>query len=722
MKTYTKYTKQLKMLPIKLMGCGLLCLTINPVSSLAQDTGAAAGNKVYELDEFVVTDQFLFSDQVNALKTPTPVIDVPQSLSITSAADIALRGFDSVGDIVDYTPGVNMKQGEGHRDAVVFRGIRSTSDFFVDGVRDDVQYYRSLYNIEQVEILRGPNALLFGRGGAGGVLNRVTKKAEIGQDFNAYSLSNNTFGATKVQIDSNLVISETSAFRINAYGDTFENHRDYSDGQGYGVNPSLKFALSDQTTLDLSVEVIDYDRSIDRGIPGGADGKPMDSLNDVVFGDPDLNKSEFESFSFRALLQHTFSDTLKGIFSASYTDYDKLYQNVYASAYNEATNIATLDGYVDTTERQNFVLSGNLVAEFETGDIKHTLLFGSEFIDSDSENDRLTDTWAAGPGFSANPREFNANGPFTVDGFGIAADGNISRLTFNTFGDDTATDLTVYSFYLQDEIELTDQLTLVLGGRFDSFDIEVTSLTFPGGVRTITTQSQKDEEFTPRAGLVYKPKENISLYASYSQTFVPQSGDQFASLGTRGLDPDEFTNLEAGVKWDLAVDQSVTLAIFKIEQDYVEGVAGNSRVEESEVEGFEAQYLGRISNSWTVSAGYTYLTGENATDTVGNDRPGELPKSSFSIWNSYQLTEKLGLGLGAIYQDESTPVGGDRFGTVPDFIRVDAAAYYQISENLRLQVNIENLLDEEYYPHAYDDHQFTVGAPINATVSISGTF
>jgi catecholate siderophore receptor len=715
------YTKPLKMLPFKLMGCGVLILTINPVSSLAQDMEAAAENEVYELDEFVVTDQFLFSDQVNALKTPTPVIDVPQSLSITSATDIELRGFDSIGDIVDYTPGVNMNQGEGHRDAVVFRGIRSTSDFFVDGVRDDVQYYRSLYNIEQVEILRGPNALLFGRGGAGGVLNRVTKKAEISQNFNAYSLSNNSFGATKVYIDSNLAINETSAFRINAYGDTFENHRDYSDGQGYGINPSLKFALSDQTTLDLSVEVIDYDRSIDRGIPGGADGKPMDSLNDVVFGDPDLNKSEFESFSFRALLQHTFSDTLKGIFTASYTDYDKLYQNVYASAYNEATNIATLDGYVDTTERQNFVLSGNLVAEFETGDIKHTLLFGSEFIDSDSENDRFTDNWAAGPGFSVNPREFNANGPFTVDGFGIAADGDISRLTFTTFNDDTDTDLTVYSFYLQDEIELTDQLTLVLGARFDSFDIDVTEYN-AAGAETNDSGSQKDEEFTPRAGLVYKPKENISLYASYSQTFVPTSGDQFADLGTRGLDPDEFTNLEAGVKWDLAVDQSVTLAIFKIEQDYVEGVAGNSRVEESEVEGFEAQYLGRISDRWTVSAGYTYLTGENATDTVGNDRPGELPKSSFSIWNSYQLTKKLGLGLGAIYQDESTPVGGDRFGTVPDFIRVDAAAYYQISENLRLQVNIENLLDEEYYPHAYDDHQFTVGAPINATVSISGTF
>ena len=289
-----------------------------------------------------------------------------------------------------------------------------------------------------------------------------------------------------------------------------------------------------------------------------------------------------------------------------------------------------------------------------------------------------------------------------------------SRVVF-TPNDDTTTDLTVFSLYAQDEIELFDQLTAVLGIRFDSFDIEITD-NEPGAANS---GSQKDEEFTPRAGLIYKPAENISLYASYSQTFVPQSGGQFASLsGDRGLDPDEFTNLEAGIKWDLSNDQSLTLAAFEIEQDLLQRINNVIENREAEIQGIEAQYLGRISDQWTVSAGYTYLTGE----TAGGARPGELPKSSFSIWNNCQVSEKLGLGLGAIYQGESTPKGGAGFGTVESFVRVDAAAYYQLSENLRLQVNIENLLDEEYYPHAYDDHQFTVGAPINATVSIKGTF
>ena len=712
MKKYTKYTTQSKMLPFKLMGCGILSLTISSGSAFAQDAEVNADKEVYELDEFVASEQFLYSDQVNALKTPTPVIDVPQSLSITSADEIALRGFDSVGDIVDYTPGVNMNQGEGHRDAVVFRGILSTADFFVDGVRDDVQYYRSLYNVEQVEILRGPNALLFGRGGAGGVLNRVTKKAEIGQDFNAYSFSIDSFGASEVQLDKNVAIGETSAFRLNAYFDTFENHRDFSDGSGYGVNPSLKFTLSNQTTLDLSLEAIDYDRSIDRGIPSGADGKPVDALNDLVFGDSELNKSEFESLSFRALLQHSFSDTLKGIFTASYTDYDKLYQNFYASKYDETVDAdsVTLDGYVDTTERQNFVLSGNLVAEIETSNIKHTLLFGAELIDSSSANDRFNPDFDPGSG-TEDEATFTISARNNPGGFNA---GGLNAGPFTDLNDDTDTDLTVYSLYVQDEIELTDQLTVVLGARFDSFDIEVTDhkTTAKGG-------SQKDEEFTPRAGLVYKLEENISLYASYSQTFVPQSGEQFANLGDAGLNPDEFTNLEAGVKWDLADDQSVTLAIFKIEQDLVaDDGAGGSLINEAEIEGFEAQYLGRITDHWTVSAGYTYLTGE---DKEG-DRPGELPKSSFSVWNNYQLTEKLGLGLGAIYQGDSTPKGGSETVTVPSFTRVDAAAYYQLSDKLSLQVNVENLLDEEYYPHAYSSHQFTVGAPINATVSLRGTF
>jgi len=163
---HIKKDKIYNMSPTPLFSATALLLALAP-SAYGQDTTSAADD-----DVIIVTGKHLYTDQINALKSPTPIIDVPQSLSIITADQITNQGFDSVGDIINYIPGVINSQGEGHRDSVVFRGVRSTADFFVDGVRDDVQYFRGLYNIEQVEILRGANALLFGRGGTGGLFLR----------------------------------------------------------------------------------------------------------------------------------------------------------------------------------------------------------------------------------------------------------------------------------------------------------------------------------------------------------------------------------------------------------------------------------------------------------------------------------------------------------------------------------------------------------------------
>ncbi|MCG8443741.1 MAG: TonB-dependent receptor plug domain-containing protein, partial [Caulobacterales bacterium] len=303
------------------------------VSAAMAETSGAVGP-----DRIVVVGTVLYSDQINALKAPTPIVDVPQSLSILTAEQISQRGFTNVGQIVDYTPGVNNSQGEGHRDAVVFRGVRSTADFYIDGVRDDVQYYRPLYNLEQVEILRGPNALIFGRGGAGGVLNRVTKKAEIGERFTGYQAGVDTFGAFDVAVDGNFAVNDQAAVRINAMYESLDNHRDFYDGDRYGINPTAKVALSPATTLDLSYEYIDHERFIDRGVPTGADGEPVDAFKDIVFGDRELNTNELEAHLLRATVQHEFADNLKGRVSAFYGDYDKLYQNFYASFFDQAAD------------------------------------------------------------------------------------------------------------------------------------------------------------------------------------------------------------------------------------------------------------------------------------------------------------------------------------------------------------------------------------------------
>ena len=698
----------------------------SPTTSV-QENHLSNDKKILELEDFVVKSGYLYSNQINALKTPTPVIDIPQSLSIVDSDEIILRGFTSIGDIIDYTPGVNNSQGEGHRDAIVFRGIRSTADFFVDGSRDDVQYYRPLYNIDQVEILRGPNALFFGRGGTGGIVNRVTKKGVIGEEFNSYVFGTDSFGATQVQLDSNIGIDENKAFRINLFYEGLENHRDFFDGDRYGANPTFRFQPTEDTTIDVSYEYIDHERFVDRGIPTGADGKPVESFEDVVFGDPQLNESTLEAHVVRALLQHKFSENLKANFSASYGDYDKFYQNFYAQNYIESTSIVTLDGYADETERQNTIVSGNLVSEFFTGDIEHTVIFGAEYINTSSDQNRLNARWstAGTPNTTSTQPDrenFDANEPLTIGGVGVNSSNQITRVNYSDFNDDTRSDIDVYSIYIQDEVQLLEQLQLVLGARFDSFDIDVVTL---DASDTRTRGSQKDEEVTPRVGIVYKPKENVSIYTSYSKTFLPQSGEQFANLGNEGLDPNEFTNLEAGVKWDFSKGLSLTASTFEIQQDIIDDNGeGGSRTEESEITGFELQLQGLVTNKWFITAGYSYLDGELEDQDNGNingNRPRELPENMFSIWNAYQLTDKFGLGLGLIYQDESF-IEEDNDKRLPSYVRLDAAAYYVVSENVRLQLNVENLTDELYFPNSHANHQATVGAPINARFAISGRF
>lgn len=704
----------------RLFGTAAMSLALTSPIATAQSPDAAEPSDSYVQETVVVVGQYLYADQVNALKSPTPVIDVPQSLSIITADQIVQQGFDSIGDIINYTPGVSTSQGEGHRDAVVFRGVRSTADFFIDGVRDDVQYYRPLYNLEQVEVLRGPNALLFGRGGTGGILNRVTKKAEIGHVFTGYQASVDSFGGYGAQIDSNLEISDAAAFRINAMYQSLENHRDFFDGDQIGINPTARFELSPQTTLDVSYEYADHERFIDRGIPTGANGEPVEAFEDIVFGDPELNTTELEAHLLRAMVQHQFSDNLKGRFSAFYGDYDKSYQNFYASTYDPATNIVGIDGYLDTTQRQNLILSGDLIGQFDTGAIGHTIVTGAEYIDTTNDNDRFNPIWT---GSIDDVEFFDVMRPLGFSGgTGVNADGFATTLAFSDLNDDTSASVEVFSAYVQDEIEVSDQLDIIIGARFDSFDIDVDNLdpTVAIGDRN---RSRTDEEISPRFGIVYKPMETVSFYGSYSKSFLPRSGEQFVNINgdNNRLDPNTFTNLEAGVKWDIVPGLSWTAAVFEIEQDspvVSDTDASTFDVIKTTIEGFETQLQGQVTEQWYVSAGYSYLDGAQADATL---RPRELPENMFSLWNTFQATDKIGLGLGFTYQDESF-INNSNSAVLPSFTRVDAAAFYDISDDLRVQLNVENLTDELYFPNAHSTHQASVGAPLNARVTITGRF
>ena len=674
------------------------------------------------MEEVTVRAQFLYADQVNALRSPTPILDVPQSLSIVSSEQIAARGFNSVGDIIYYLPGVSTTQGEGHRDAVVFRGVRSTADFFIDGMRDDVQYYRPLYNLEQVEVLRGPNALLFGRGGTGGVLNRVTKKGQLGSSFSEVQASTNSLGEVAGQFDTNASLSDSVALRVNAMIERLDNHRDYFDGERLGVNPSLKVQLDERTTIDLSYEYVDHQRFIDRGIPTGADGRPVAAFKNIVFGDPDINSNELTANLWRASVQRDFSDTLKVNASLFHGDYDKLYQNFYASSYDELATPqeVTLDGYVDTTQRRNTIFSLNLIKEFSMGDYSHLLIGGVETIDTQSNQDRWNAFWSAAQDDTevfAIADALSIRGGVGVNVAGVESVNDFSR----DLNDDTRVSVKVTSAYIQDEISVNQYFDVVMGARFDSFDITVDNIAYS------EQRSRKDERISPRFGLVAKPLENISVYASYSESFLPRSGEQFANInGTKNqLEPDTFTNREVGIKWDLASGLSMTVALFEVEQSSPQVADDNPEtldVIDSTIDGFELQLSGSVTDRWTVSAGYSRLDGEQVDRSGPTGKtPRELPETMYSLWNRFDINSRLSLGLGLTHQDDSF-INNSNTAILPAYTRLDAAAYYTVSPDLSFQLNVENVTDELYFPNAHSTHQATVGAPLNVRLAFIKAF
>ena len=663
-----------------------------------------------EIEEVIVKGSVLYSDQVNALKTPVEVIDVPQTVSIVTDEDIRKQGFRQIGDIIRYTPGVNTSQGEGHRDAVVFRGVRSTADFYQDGVRDDVQYYRSLYNVDQVEILRGPNALLFGRGGTGGILNRVTKKAMVGENFGSFDFGLDSFGGNDLAADYNVETGTNTALRFNIHSDALENHRDHYDGDRFGFNPTMRIELSSATTLDLSYEHADHERFIDRGIPT-YNGEPEEAFEKVTFGDPKINTTTLEADIFRGSLNHEFSDTSKGVFSITSSEFEKMYRNLYASGYDGQTTV-TMDGYEDPTERENLLISGNLINELTFGSTKHTLLIGTEMIDTENSNLRYDTYWST---TQTDKESFSITRPMD---FSVNVDGVATSVDFATnLKSKTESDIEVTSFYIQDQIDVNESLKLMLGARADTFDITVID------IKSGTSQSREDDEVSPRAGIIFKPAENISWYVSYSESFLPRSGEQFKKLTADAarLDPDVFENTEFGVKWEITADLYFTAAYFDSEQ--IQAVRDSETGENSEivglqVDGFELELKGDVNEKLSIAIGVTSMDGE----TSSGGEPREIPDTQASLWTTYQVNDRFGWGLGFTYQGRSN-INNNKSGLMlPDYTRVDFAVYYMISDEWNMQLNLENLTDEIYFPHSHSTHQASVGEPMNARISIRRNF
>ncbi len=650
----------------------------------------------------------------SATKILTSIKDIPQAITSISREQINDQALRSIADVLRYVPGAIAAQGEGNRDQIVLRGNNSTADFFVDGLRDDVQYYRPLYNLDRIEILRGPNALTFGRGGGGGVINRVTKTPSPA-NFAGASASGDSFGAWYVDGDINFRLTDSVAARINAVREELANHRAIYGGHVTAINPVVKWFAGSDTAFTLSYEYNDDDRVTDRGIPS-RNGLPVPGFRDNFFGVAGLNRTQFTGNVGRATVEHRFSDALTVTGRLLYGDYDKYYRNAFPSGTVTAAGLVPVQAYFESTYRENLFSQTDLVWKTQTGAIEHLILAGAEFGTQRTAATRTNGFFDGVAGASADRLTANAPlaNPFAVPPIVFRA---------GTGQRSTVSDAAIFAGYVQDQLKL-GPVELLIGIRHDRFSLDV--------VNRLTGDrfARSDALWSPRAGLVVHPIKPVSLYASYARSYLPQSGDQFTTLDvtTAALQPERFDNYELGAKWEPRPGLLVAANVYQLDRTNTRAagpVPGTTVLTGAQrSRGVEIEARGNITANWQLSLGYSYQDAriiETTAAAPAGRRVALVPDHSFSAFTRYNATSRLGFGAGVSYFT-------DRFAsisntvTLPGYARVDAAAYYKLTNEVELQINVENLFDAGYFPTAHTDNNISTGAPINGRGTIRFRF
>ncbi|WP_205691977.1 TonB-dependent receptor [Caulobacter soli] len=672
-------------------------------------------------------ERYKVDRSLTATKTDTPLINVPQSVSVISLKQISDQAASSIGDAVRYVPGVSSAQGEGNRETLVFRGNQTTGDFFVDGVRDDVQTYRDLYNIDRLEIFRGPNAMIFGRGGIGGVANRVTKMAGW-TPVREIKLETGSYDHYRGSFDVGGPTNDIGALRLTGVYENSGSYRDDVDYERWGLNPTAAFKANPDTVVQLSYEHFEDERVADRGVSSHfrpanvARVQPLRTPRGQFFGDPTQSPTWTNTDAATLFIEHQISDTVSIRNRTRYADYDKFYQNVFAGAVNAAETTVEISAYNNATQRRNFINQTDLNAKFSTGSIEHTLLAGAEFSRQTTDNLRQEGRFAGGAATLIAPiNQPNIRAPITwVQIASSARNKGVAK---------------VAAGYVQDQIELTSALQIVAGVRYENFETVVHDLRtvgFPAGQQRDFDVT--DKLWSPRVGVIYKPVASASIYAGYSKTYQPRGGDQLTSLSltNQNLAPEKFQNYEIGAKWDVTPDINLSVAVFQLDRDNVLALANPNDPTSASVpvgrqrtKGVELAATGKITDQLNVIGAYTYLDGtflDNVSGTVkaGNILPN-MPKNSASLWTRYDINPKLGGAVGVIHQGERY-AATDNTVYMPGFTRVDAALYYTINEKVAVQVNAENLLNERYFLFANSNTNITPGSPTAFKVGLTAKF
>ncbi|MBA3527324.1 MAG: TonB-dependent siderophore receptor [Sphingomonas sp.] len=652
---------------------------------------------------------------LTATRTKTDIRDIPQALTVISERQIEDQALRSFNELLLFVPGATPATGEGNRDQFTIRGNNTTADFFIDGIRDDVAYYRDFYNADRVEVLKGPNAMIFGRGGGGGVINRVLKRASLGS-YRGFLVSGDSHGGRRVTGDIDQPLGSAVGLRVNGVYENSDSFRRNVELERYAINPTLAFVAGPSTRIDVGFEHLRDERTTDRGVPS-LNGKPLQGFDRTFFGDPDDSRNRAEVSIANLGLQHDFGGGLTLRNRSLYGDYDKFYQNIYpggplnTSGANAGT--VALSAYNDVTRRKNLFSQTDLIWEGQLGGIDQTLLVGFEVGRQRGQNQRRNGVFGGSEFGSGGSSIFVPIDSVTLD----------VPVAFTGGGANNGIKGSVAAAYVQDQIRLTDRLEAVAGLRFDRFAIDIANR------NTGETFERNDQMWSPRLGLIFKPMQNLSLYTSYSRSYLPQSGDQFNSLSltTEALKPERFDNYEAGLKWEPIEGLLATAAIYQLDRANTQAKDANDLTVltgSQRSRGLELGLERSISDRWQISAGYALQKAKITETTTAAPEGREVPlvpRHSLSAWTRYDVTKSLGVGLGAVARSKSYASLSNQV-TLPGYARVDAALFFKLARGVEAQINVENLFGADYFPAAHNDNNIAPGAPRTAKATVKFGF
>lgn len=660
-------------------------------------------------------------DRAASTKFTQPLRDTPRTVQVITERQIAERGASSLYDVLRTTPGVTLGTGEGGNpmgDRPFIRGYEASTDMMVDGVRSLGRTTYEAFNVEQIELVKGPGGAYSGRGGVGGSLNMVSKSARIGETFTDVSATAGTDSQYRLQLDTNMPFGTLAAARLNLFGQDAEiPGRGGIKDDKTGIALSVVGQVTEVTKLTFGAYHSKADSTPDFGIPmanaayvsitgdtsfgTGTTADPYEPLGNVnhkqFFGLHNRDYREVTNQNASLKLEHEFSDSFRMNAQLSYVGSDQEYIVTRPTFEAGAEGTGVLQRASRSGVRDSNAAAFNLgfSGEVTTGTIEHSYVFGFE-----AGREKLRS--AALSGFPGGTGDFNTPDWRNPDP-NVPVD--MSGLTKGEFGLPTVT--RTKSLYLFDTAEFNDQWQASFGVRFERFDVDQQS----------SALRRKDDIWSYQAGLVYKPVENASIYGSFGTSASPSG--QCASLagGSEGagactltgsnvnLDPEKARSYELGAKWDLMGERlSVTGALFRTEKtnaratDPVTGLV--DLVGENRAQGLELGVNGQIDDRWGISAGYTFTDakiinggGDGAND--GN-RMHYIARQSLSVWTTYDVTDQWTIGGGATYTGKRF-MNADNTSVLPSQWRIDAMAAYQINEQASVQLNVNNLFDEELY-------------------------